>query len=379
MVNGVRSAQIAKMMPDWTVSEFFTEFENLFNMLIVVNEEKREVEILFAYKFYENPPFVFLSGILDEFSIKVDEENTVSHRNANIGYSSLSGEYFDYMCVKQSVLDAAVYKDFFNLSEIINHIKNTPDKNALKEQIFRCAASDSEYIAYNDGSGNPVPKKINIFKPVLNNPDTPDDIDIELKIVPVQMEQTDYNIYNGDGRSSEPPLFSCITQVPVLDTDPVYTGRNNNATGDFSIQGAIEDGIDETGKRSNIQLAFYDGLQRVYEKGKEGQPAAKYFDVPFSYTDKIRDFMPDTELSTNPENRSLRLSGSGSLNEIYQKNDEIRTPEEYMIKFIHHRRVDVRSVFVIKNRRFFCKELHYKINQDGADPIVEGVFYEMKN
>jgi hypothetical protein len=38
---------------------------------------------------------------------------------------------------------------------------------------------------------------------------------------------------------------------------------------------------------------------------------------------------------------------------------------------------DAKSIFIINNKKFVCRELQYKISANGFDPVIEGAFYPM--
>ena len=62
----------------------------------------------------------------------------------------------------------------------------------------------------------------------------------------------------------------------------------------------------------------------------------------------------------------------------YQANQEIDFTREYTIKFITNTMPDVQAEFILNNKLFICKELEYRITNDGIHPEVTGTFYEVK-
>jgi hypothetical protein len=59
----------------------------------------------------------------------------------------------------------------------------------------------------------------------------------------------------------------------------------------------------------------------------------------------------------------------------YREIKPVDTTQEYRFRFSCHGRIEVKSVFVIKNREFVCREIEAEITEKGMDPIIEGVFY----
>ena len=53
----------------------------------------------------------------------------------------------------------------------------------------------------------------------------------------------------------------------------------------------------------------------------------------------------------------------------------IDTTLEYHFKFIADRIYELNKIFLIRNKNYYCKEIHYKISSKGIDKIAEGIFY----
>lgn len=73
---------------------------------------------------------------------------------------------------------------------------------------------------------------------------------------------------------------------------------------------------------------------------------------------------------------SLILDGdNGLFNQVYKSKKSIDTTLEYHFKFIADRIYELNKIFLIRNKNYYCKEIHYKISSKGIDKIAEGIFY----
>ena len=74
----------------------------------------------------------------------------------------------------------------------------------------------------------------------------------------------------------------------------------------------------------------------------------------------------------------MALNGSNGLYEnYYALNPRVDTSVEYTIRFRTTGSHDVRKVWLIANRRFYCRELKYDISAGRRSEIAEGVFFPL--
>ncbi|KAA6338303.1 hypothetical protein EZS27_013695, partial [termite gut metagenome] len=76
------------------------------------------------------------------------------------------------------------------------------------------------------------------------------------------------------------------------------------------------------------------------------------------------------------DDETLSLLGEhGMYNTSYSKNIDVKTDTEFVITFLTNKILDSMAIFVIDNKKFYCKQLHYKIKPQGIVKEVEGTFY----
>jgi hypothetical protein len=418
IVNGIHTKKYNKMLPDWTIKDFFSELEQLFNIVFLIDEELKEVDIIFKKNFYDTSKIISIPYVLDEFVQKIDKETRDDYSVANIGYALPDHEYFSFQNIETSILDRAEKRDHNNYTDIKSFIDNALDKDSIKNILFSSLVSNTQYICVEGIKNDPYelethvyfPKKVNIFRPIMNNPDS-GNLDMELKITPAPMVHVMIEIRSlrYDPQEQRPivdVLFRPHTQMPAVQTSdytlkeylhgdlPVYYDQNGNFHIDYDdsnvyfdeedvafidIQNAIEGNDDKhtVVTPNGIQLAFYAGMGSISEDSFDPYfDPVDYVSYPLPFVDYIRDFVRDAEVFINPA-LTLRLDDEEGLNSLYTQSAKIDTTRDFLFKFLSPRDQDSKSIFIIKNKKFVCKELRYTLSANGYDKIIEGFFYPM--
>ena len=128
-----------------------------------------------------------------------------------------------------------------------------------------------------------------------------------------------------------------------------------------------------------MQLAFYSGQYDVYENTLQSNYAGRSVKYPISYVDYLWDFLPDEEKEINPTLPiSLRLNDNKGLKGLYSQSIAFDTTKEYIFNFIYNKKLDVKQIFVINNKKFICKQIKQKIGANGFDQLIEGTFFSIK-
>ncbi|GAP73091.1 hypothetical protein SAMD00024442_6_61 [Candidatus Symbiothrix dinenymphae] len=383
IVNGINTIRYNRMLPDWTVSEFFEAIEKMFNVAIVINESAQKISILQKGNFYQNTQKHYIREVLDEFVQTLDEENIDDYAGANIGYDLPDDDYFKWQDIDRTILDKVEYVHKLDERAIMNYISSFPgDNKKLKNKIFISDESGNEYVHVNFTEEiRYFIKRVNMFKPILSNPQKTD-LDIEFKITPVAMKVVDVETWHyWDDRSGESggvvhqkmKGYPMSTQMPVIESDDFEF--NNELDNSFvDIQEEIEGNIKKS-KTDNIQLAFYTGYHTIHTT--EGNPTY-YMDYPVPFVDYFWEDMWEYNIQKiDPNNLTLRLDDPNGLKKLYFNANSlaINTTREYTFKFISKEKLDPKAIFVINNKQFACKQLKYNIDENGMDSIIQGVFY----
>jgi len=377
LFNGYFAQRLDTLIPDWTVVEFLSEVEKLFNVMFLIDSYENRISVKSKNDYYNNDnSTVFILEVFDNFEIKNDDENRDNYSVSNIGYDRQSTDYFKYQDVDPAIMnkinDKNIYRypDFNSISSMMNSL--IIDRTRIKDMLFYAEESDTYYICYEDEGGVFYPKKINAFAPIYNNP-LYSDIDIELKIKPASMRVVSIPVhptYGGAGTT----VFYLSTQMPEINHEPIDDYSYTNKI--IDIQNVIADGNQEAPRVSDMFVFFYDGLKWINKEGEEGDYTTNQkVEYPVPYVDFLYETNRKKELKINESNLSLRLNHSDGLSKFYFQSVNADTTKEYYFKFINREKIDPKAIFIINNKKFICKSLKYTVDQDGINPLVEGYFY----
>ena len=125
VVHDVNTLEYAKMLPGWSVRDFFENLERMFNLVLVVNNKSRTVDIIFANRFYLATEEVHLSAVEDEYEVDVDEDNADLMTNANIGYDLPDSDYFRFAKMNDSLVNLCEIVELPSLLTLGMYFKET--------------------------------------------------------------------------------------------------------------------------------------------------------------------------------------------------------------------------------------------------------------
>ncbi|MDR1339015.1 MAG: hypothetical protein LBK58_03045 [Prevotellaceae bacterium] len=389
LVNGKRTNIINKMLPDWTIGEFFEELEKLFNIAFLIEEQKRTVNIVFKNTYYESAAKVHVDLVLDSYNQRIDKERKEDYSNANIGYDFPDDEYYRYQNLSKNILDKAEYISLDSFFAIIRYITEFPNKDLLKNKIFISLESNTQYIMWEKPDSQVTLdydyRKVNSLRPIRNNPDN-EDIDVLLRILPAPMQIREINVLKQPDHPSSSPettvLYKMMAPMPAITTDPYFErdreiGSSPTPDDIIKIQDVLENGdtYQDDDATENIYLAFYTGYHRILEKVFTKLP--REVDYPIGFIDFLVDDFGLGEYSIDANNLSLRLDDPYGLKMLYEQSKPIDTTREFVCQFTYDKKIDVKRVFVFNNKEFVCKQLKYAVTPQGIDRLIEGLFYPM--
>jgi hypothetical protein len=380
IVNGKRTSRYNEMLPNWTVVEFIEEIEKLFNVVFIIDEYTKKIDIIFKYNYYKTAPKHFINKIFDSYSQEIDTENKTDYSNANTGYDLTDDEYYRYQKLDSELLNKIEYITLNSYIAIVNHINGTSDKRSLINKIFISLKTNTQYIMWatqdSNGAVSYDARKVNILRNLRNNPES-SDVNITFKICPAPIRLIEINVIEDDGRyDPDDVLYQMIAPMPAIETD-LYNPRGSEDGTEVDLQEILEsDSSVETEDNSSTKMlvAFYNGYHTIFEK-VFSSIAPRNVDYPIGFVDYLREDQRLGEYAIDQSYLSLRLDDPHGLKEIYGQSNPIDTTRQYAVKFVHDKKLDTKTIFVIANKQFVCKELRFRISPKGMDKIVEGVFY----
>ncbi|GHU79667.1 hypothetical protein FACS1894145_4310 [Bacteroidia bacterium] len=388
ILNGRKTVKYSLMLPDWTVAEFFTELENIFNIAFIIDEYTKKISIFFKNNYYQDSVKTFVDEVIDEFSKTIDKENKLSYEQANIGYELTDDEYFKYQKLEKMIIDRAQPMAFPSYAAIGAYMMSTTDTRTLKNKIFKSESSETQYICTVATIGNITyksQKKVNIFKDIMNNPNN-SDLDISLKIIPAPIRIVNVPVYDNIDANTNNVLYNMLAPLPVIETDEGddlnYILPGSTEEEDFiDIQSILENDSDaeeepqsSTGTSDNLFIFLYNGRHDIFSENYFLINNTKKVEYPIGFVDYLCEDERFGERYLDSNNLSLRLDSDHGLKPLFE-SISVDTTKEYTFKFIYNKKLDAKSVFVFNNKKFVCKQLKYSINSKGIENIIEGVFY----
>lgn len=385
IVHAYDTLDFAKMLPDWTVTQFMDELENLFDCTVIVDNNSMGAKIVFNHDFYKTSIENSIT-MLNDYEVQVEETDEKMQYEKNISYNLPGTTYYAYQNLPLSlvnslnVINGGYENDKVCIQEIANWIKNrTPD--AVRADIRSIYKSSSlEFIEYIEND-YVYAKAVNDYKPLKNNDSDSDDI--QLNIIPAE-----FHNYYWQGYTNSTPWY-LLLQLPVAKCleQPLMINEVDNIVINPLVQDIIEGESSTETKRnySQLSIAFYNSNYSVAFNSGDPVPISDY-SYPMSF---IRSISERVELTASRHFHFFNSYNGKYVNplslkflqdEIYSKNEKIDRSKIYKLRFLNPgKKLDPKEIFVIGNRKFYCKKIERNVTMDGFDEIIEGEFYAEKD
>lgn len=381
VVNGINAKEYKYILPKWTVDEFFTEIEKLFNVLFLVDRNGLDVHIVNTARYYESSGKIFIDNkeLLDSIEKKFGEEDSLYVTYDNVSYKLPSGRWYAYQDVSKEILDKRTVIEVDNFDEIFSIVADDKlncifrDKRSKLNFVF--SREDSSYGTATYGTLCTINELQGIENESSNN-------NCELKIVPSEIYGNNVYLSRADF-GGEKFYDGWITAATPVIANVMEVEKQER------LFQEIENGIskDET-TDSNLFVAIYAGLKpymysSYWDNQEILQPGLDKILIPqcivnpyFVHYRSANNHPKLTKLANDKFTLSIR-GDYGFYKTLYDGSIKVNTENQYIFRFIVNGILDPKKIFIIANKMFYCKELHYKITPEGLDKIVEGTFFLM--
>lgn len=395
IVHSYRTDKYAEMLENWSVIDFINQYEYLCGVVTLL--DGNNVSIVNAASFYQNGSREIINSddVMDSFNKKFDQsrsERSVVYRNVKYNFpSSTLCKFYDPgkdTLERMEVVkcQGGVYSPYSlgHIWDAINqytHIDNLGkitlfEKEAYKshklyendhpqaEPLFR----GKRYVIQNIASWKL--KQLQEVGQFAGHYDDRTEDSVELKLCPAEL-------YWAEGMGE----YESQRGIPVV------FGRNGSGESPDDVD-ADKPGVsivlqgysEEARPADTMGVAFYFGMQKYIFNRDMVYPVLSPSDVTtatFKRTDENGSDAMILNFPTSHPIMTLELLGDRGLYERYYK-DRIGISEttEYTFNILHHgKRFDPRRIFIIGHKRYYCKELKYKVTDNKLSDIAEGVFY----
>lgn len=360
IVNPYKDSILQELLPDWTINEFIEQIELFLDCIISIDKVNGRFNIISLNKYFENQDIVYLDNVIDDSVEKTfDVDTNYAFAYKYVSYDLPSDKYYNYLKLKDGVRE--------NCS-----IVSSPEWDDFQTQYEQYYSGP--YILHSDDYGlDYVVTDYSVFGEtkkgliIVDRFKDAGDLDSRDKssfqIVPAEIEKI--SIYSVTGGR-----YLIGPAVKKLKTDP-----GSNAINDLINSSEVKSDIPD-----KLYVGIYYGIQKALNRGPNEFPGEYWDKMPMGSNDRYFIQEPTTlggnqAILTLPD-YTITLDGdNGLFNRIYKNKREIDTSVEYTFQFLTNTVYKLDRIFVIRNKRYYCKEIRYKITPKGMDKIAEGVFY----
>lgn len=350
-LHDVNTKEYAKMLPGWSVKDFFENLERMFNLVLVVNNRDRTVDIVFANQFYLATEEVHLNAVEDDYEVETDEENTLLMTNANVGYDLPDSEYFRFAKMNDSLVNLCEKVEQPSLLNVGLYFKeNTPNRTICIDM-----STDRQYVyrpyQLENFQGGMYPlREVNQYA----NLDR-DGEEVTLKFIPCAQVFHSIPCYDAGGEK----VGDYIWLLPSIEGNTTSEDTDMSA---MNMTELIESGTTDNNKTGSgrLSLAFWHGCKSENALGP-ALPTAYPLVMSDNMFQVLTDGIEGAPMVVVDAQYSLRLPVLEA--ELYSGVYDIDTTKSYKFYTSDPNLPDAHLIFVIRNKRFVCREMNFTIAQ----------------
>lgn len=392
IVNTGNHVQCNRVLPHWSLNEWWTQVENTFGLVLGIDYSDLSMTLRKRTEHYSaDVKKIEVLDIIDEFTVDVNDETQTDISTNNVGFADYENGPEDIL--SEDVMAAAIInEDYDSISDLKTWAvgQGAAEMKQKKNVLFQCA--DGRHYIYSEKKGI---LEVNMFRPRMKNP-AKKDVEIELKFVPARYVQDSIellpNVERGTGddysKRDEPvgDIPAIMLQTPGV--SDLYWYRNNDSDG-LDIEAVVEEEEDaptkEDSRPEEIYLAIADlSSFETYSDPVEltdGSTVTHAFKYPRPLL-RERAEAPlngDAKYKDSPYSLSL-IPIEGQINlasESLHKDFKVSTTVRHCFKFVADRIQDVSAIFLFHNKTFVCERIEADITSAGLSKLFTGYFYEI--
>lgn len=388
----------ATALPHWTVMEYLEQIEHLLNAEFEIDERKKRIRFRFVKNKQADKKVVVLKNVLNQHACDVDADAGTDYRlQKAIKYADCDYPAWRYYSCNDAVTDMSTggrFDNMLSVNDVPQMMTSWQNNNLVNfqsavaggvfDKMIKTVNIDRRWILrvvkaeQGSGIGNyryyTVPTKVNQFGP------TPGENAYEIKIVPVDIEDTD-----PDGMMKRCVYINCGE----------YNG-DVSLVGDYRLkaQSLIDREEKSTEFIDKIYVGFFkwglcvDNASRrdlCELRGTNVLPVTDKHYIDNGMRSNEADYYNvwDIALLTDPTGNGFKMQDREFTLHLRDRDvptnaglPTIETAVRYKIRWISKKIPDVRSVFCIDNQLYMCEQITTMISTDGASEYHEGTFYK---
>ena len=289
-----------------------------------------------------------------------DTDTNYSYAYENVSYNLPSEDYYNYLKLKDGIRDICIIET----KESYRDFESNYDQYYSGPYILNSTDYNLNFVVSEFTSDDDTVKGLKMIDRLRDAGDTTSQNKTSFDIIPAEVDTIE--VY------SEPSARYLLgTAIKKVRSEAESQAINDLINGSGDIEGDIPD---------KLYVGIYYGICTAWNKGTSSHPEQYWDKMPMSSFDKY--FMTKPIGFTNSQSLiilpdySLVLYGDNGLyNAVYKNKKVIDTTVEYRFRFIANQIYDLNRIFLIGNKKYYCKEIHYNISSKGIDKIAEGIFY----
>lgn len=401
----------AATLPHWSINEFFEQLERLMLCEFDIDHKTRIITFSWSNENVARAGTVELTDIVDEFTATVTRDDDSQYKGIrNIGYAdaghAMWNFYSAYWFFREHLADAYHYDTFQRLVAALqgdtsggNGGSARNSRGAFAAQTLYYAADiDTYFVLYGlvrvrtggyDAIHGDLYETVYRLMPFNNFGDRisdaeHDDDKEEIGIVPVWVDNT--MVDESSPTLGDTVFFETGSTDNTASSGEQYSYiRRPNATEmpySTLLQSSLIERIKAGSKDSrdsinHLQVGFWYGNYQQFAPYLP-HPFTDNFDTAVAWMLVDQHIEHSWTLLDSGHQASLRLNndryGQGKL---LAEAIAIDPLHKYEFSFLSDNLPDVRSVFIIRGKKYLCAQIKTDINQNGMSQLKKGTFYRI--
>lgn len=370
IVNTHRVDTFQEMIPGWTVKEFLTEVEKLTGTVFVTDNSDPEnptCDIIQKTAYYQSAQQFTIRNVIDAYEAEVqdDDSRVAEFSTSDVDYDLPDGRWDKLMRLPEYMPEGVVIQEYESFNSLYQAARSGNPDNSI---IYKDTSTGRTYIkscrSFEDSRMGTITSyfllEVNQFARIDREDTTST---LELKITPAPLMPTYY-------------VRAGLEIIDLGSSDGYYEFHYNEAgtyedeeSAEESEPVIFEEAIREAEKKESsagdLFCAFYNGTTRnsfpqVYTDAYHATMLALLYNYDRGY-----------DYGT-PEG-SLRLQDLEAA--YFQGGYDIDTKHAITIESYDPNVIDPRQVYVIRNKRYVCKEVEEVITAEGRQKKWKGTFF----
>ena len=378
IVNSTDTLKYNEMIPNWKVNDFLDEVEKWCNVVFITNALYKTCRIINVTDFYKEASSENIDDerLTDERERKYNDETSDNVSYDNLSYNLPSSPWFKYANVSDAIVkqcDIIKYED-----------RDSAESSTGKMIILHQEDTDTYFVARKWENSKDESDSVYFWQPINFLKDVKDEHAEEttsFKIVPAEIIGLSLRGYfwKGTGEGAGNFEFSIASLLPYA-ADQGYVEEEDEEDLNTMIENASEESEDVS---DTMPVAIYRGVNKClwYSQDQTSKypEAVNGIKFPCSSVTNVETIVWGVSRGSKVfwQNDGIDLRLSNLKETVYKWNDSIDTKTEMKAFFYADQILDPKKIFVVANRRMYCKYLLYKITSKGLKREVEGVFFKM--